>query len=177
VKKCSYEISIHVEQSVVKVDVDRLREAIGSILAEASIVSAEISLAIVDDPTLHGLNRKYLDHDNPTDVLSFVLEHDAGHLIGEIIVSAETATAVAGDYGWDATSELLLYVIHGALHLVGYDDATRDAAEEMRHQETHYLQQLGVSRRVNEAAAQAHTVQTLTSRMIREGVARGERLS
>ena len=161
-----------VEQSAVKVDVDRVREAIGSILAEASIVSAEISLAIVDDPTLHELNRKYLDHDNPTDVLSFVLEQDGGHLIGEIVVSAERAVVAAGDYDWDAASELLLYVIHGTLHLVGYDDATPEAAEEMRRQETHYLQQLGVSRSVNEAGTQA-----LTSRMIRESVARGERLS
>ncbi len=140
VEKRSYEIAIRVEQSAVKVDVDRLREAIGSILAESSTVSAEISLAIVDDPTLHELNRKYLDHDNPTDVLSFVLEQDGSHLIGEIVVSAETAVAAASDYGWDAASELLLYVIHGTLHLVGYDDATPDDAEEMRHQETHFLQ-------------------------------------
>ena len=57
-------------------------------------------------------------------MLSFVLESSNGCLEGEVIVSADRAAAVAPKYGWSAADELLLYVIHGTLHLVGYDDVT-----------------------------------------------------
>jgi hypothetical protein len=55
--------------------------------------------------------------------------------------------SAAPRYGWSAADELLLYVIHGALHLAGYDDLTKSQAAEMRTAETEYLQRLGVERR------------------------------
>ena len=69
-----------------------------------------------------------LNHDWPTDVLSFVLEDDDGHLEGEVIISADTAAAAAAELGWPPAAEQLLYVIHGMLHLVGYRDKTPDEA-------------------------------------------------
>ena len=63
-----------------------------------------------------------MNHDWPTDVLSFVLDDDDGHLEGEVIISADTAAAAAAEVGWPAAAEQLLYVIHGMLHLVGYRD-------------------------------------------------------
>lgn len=128
----------------------RLEEAICAILVDSNMAQAEISLAIVDDPTIHALNRQFLEHDYATDVLSFVLHHEdaiseGAELEGEIIVSRDTAGRVAPTYGWTAAEELLLYVIHGALHLVGYDDRTVDGADEMRRQEAIYLKRVGVS--------------------------------
>ena len=81
-------------------------------------------MAVVDDPTIRRLHREYLGEDSPTDVMSFVLERADDYLEGEVVVSAETACAAAPEYGWPAADELLLYVIHGTLHLVGYDDTT-----------------------------------------------------
>ena len=92
-------------------------------------------MAAVDDRTIHQLNRRYLDHDYPTDVLSFVLEEGPGTVEGEIIVSGDTAAASAPGYGWPAQDELLLYVIHGMLHLVGYDDKSPADAARMRQAE------------------------------------------
>lgn len=80
------------------------------------------SISIVDDPTIHRLNRDHLQHDWPTDVISFVFENEAQCVDGEIIASLDTATRVAEQAGWSAADELLLYIIHGLLHLAGLDD-------------------------------------------------------
>jgi probable rRNA maturation factor len=122
---------------------DRLRQGVERILREARIDSAEISLAVVDDPTIHRLNRIHLAHDYPTDVLSFCLAEGPSGLEGEIIVSWDRAVEVARQYGWSAEDELLLYVIHGALHLVGYDDHQPEDLEKMRAGERRHLEGLG----------------------------------
>lgn len=139
------QIEFRNEQQRLPVDEARLRQAVELALGRGKIEAAEISLAVVDDPAIHALNRRYLNHDEPTDVLSFVLEAGAGRLEGEIIVSADTAAASAPRFGWTAADELLLYVIHGALHLVGYDDLDAEARLEMRRQERACLAHFGLS--------------------------------
>ena len=64
-----------------------------------------------------------------------------------MIVSSETAIRSAARLGWSAEDELLLYVIHGTLHLVGYDDGTPAERDVMRRQEAHYLAGFGLERR------------------------------
>jgi len=121
------------------VEEERLQSVVRAIVAEAGVTSGEISLAIVDDATIHRLNRQYLEHDYPTDVLSFVLEREGDRLEAEIVASGQTAEREAACHDWDTASELLLYVIHGALHLVGYDDQTVEDTKEMRRQEARWL--------------------------------------
>jgi probable rRNA maturation factor len=104
-------------------------------------------LAVVDDPAIRELHRKYLEEDEPTDVLSFVLERSEDCLEGAVVVSGETARATAPQFGWPAEDELLLYVIHGVLHLVGYEDATPPQQAAMRAQERAYLSRFGVEAR------------------------------
>jgi probable rRNA maturation factor len=118
-------------------------EAARGVLRDSKFTSATISLAVVDDETIHELNRRYLAHDWPTDVLSFVLDERAGHLEGEIVISADTAASSAAEIGWSPAAEQLLYIIHGALHLVGYDDKTAAGADEMRAAEEGYLRRFG----------------------------------
>jgi probable rRNA maturation factor len=133
------------EQDVLAVDESRLRQAVEFVLRRAGVERAVISLAVIDDPAMHRLNRRYLDHDEPTDVLSFVLEEGESYVEGEIVASAETAAATAAKLGWAAEDELLLYVIHGALHLVGYDDLDPEARAEMRAQERLCLSEFGLT--------------------------------
>jgi probable rRNA maturation factor len=85
-----------------------------------------------------------LEHDYPTDVLSFVLEEADGHLEGEVIISADTAASNAAEIGWPASAEQLLYAIHGALHLVGYRDKSDEEVSCMRAAEKKYLSQFGL---------------------------------
>lgn len=126
---------------------ERLRAGLAAVLAGGGVKRADVSLAIVDDSTIHELNRQYLNHDEPTDVLSFLFEREGDRLEGEIVVSRDTAARSAPAYGWRVEDELLLYVIHGGLHLVGFDDTTPDAAAEMRRQEKHYLEPFGLQPR------------------------------
>ena len=134
-----FEIGISNEQQSLEVDVPRLRRAIELILSDAKLSMAEISVAIIDDATMHQLNREHLNHDYPTDVLSFVLERSESSLDGEVIVSADTAIARAAEFHLPPEDELLLYVIHGTLHLVGYDDKEASNRALMREQESRYL--------------------------------------
>ncbi len=122
----------------------RLVDCARAILAAEGPPRSTLSLAVIDDGAMHELNRRYLDHDYPTDVISFVLEAGPDWLDGEVIASGETASQVAPGYGWSAAEELLLYIVHGTLHIVGYDDGTDAAREQMRERERHYLSQLGI---------------------------------
>lgn len=140
--KSSLQIAITNEQVRLEIDAAKLRTAVETVLSGAGISSGEISLAVVDDAAIHELNLRWLAHDEPTDVLSFVLEEADGYREGEIIVSADTALARAGEFGWSANDELLLYVVHGALHLVGYDDKEAADREQMRQRERFYLEML-----------------------------------
>lgn len=126
------------------VDAGRIETAVRLAFAGSPYQSAEVSVAIVDDETIHQLNRQFLAHDYPTDVLSFALEDDPPRLEGEIVVSVDTAHRCAIEAGWSPADELLLYVVHGALHLAGFGDKDPHDAAEMRAAEARLLSQLGV---------------------------------
>jgi probable rRNA maturation factor len=138
-------ISIASPQEIVPIDRKRVREAVRAVLEGEDVADYEISLAFVDNPTIHQLNRRYLEHDEPTDVLSFPLsDAGSGKLSGELVLGVEVAQGQAAERGHDVHAELLLYVIHGLLHLVGYDDHEDEDAQAMRQRERHYLAQLGL---------------------------------
>lgn len=136
------EIVSHLEG---KFPVELLERAIRHLLQQDKILRAEISVAIVDDLTIHQLNRQFLEHDYPTDVITFPLEspEENGLLAGEIIVSWDTAKRNAIELGLSPEGELLLYVVHGTLHLLGFDDHEEEDAEAMRKAERECLKALG----------------------------------
>jgi probable rRNA maturation factor len=136
-------IEISDEQSILVLDHRRLVDAIERVLRGEAVVEADISLAIIDDARIRELNARYLNHDYATDVLSFLLDSGPGYVEGEIIVSAEMAVARSAEFGWSAADELLLYVVHGTLHLVGYDDHELDDRAKMRAREERYAKDEG----------------------------------
>ncbi len=120
----------------------------------------EIGVRVTDDATIRQVNLRHLRHDYPTDVISFLYEFAPPLVEGELVVSAETATREAearadrdgGDRDgaersgerWSACDELLLYVVHGTLHVTGMED--RDPADRaaMRRAEEAVLSSIGV---------------------------------
>lgn len=120
--------------------------------------SAEISLVFVDDQGIQELNRTYRGKDMPTDVLSFaLLETGEGELpiidddeeellLGDIIISLETAWAQAQDYGHSIEREIAYLMVHGLLHLLGYDHMTDEEQMIMRRREEELLTVVGLTR-------------------------------
>lgn len=138
-------IAIASPQEQVPVDRAFFRQLVRTVLEGEGSADAEISLAFVDNATIHRLNRQFLQHDEPTDVLTFPLSEGQGaRLAGELVIGAEVALEQAASRGHDVQAELALYVIHGLLHLCGFDDKTASAAREMRQRERHYLAQLNL---------------------------------
>lgn len=92
-------------------------------------------MVLVDDRAIRRLNREYLNHDRPTDVLAFSqqqgLPSPQAHLLGDVVISVETAARQAKARGHSLAHELALLLIHGILHLVGYDDSTPTARRRM----------------------------------------------
>jgi probable rRNA maturation factor len=117
----------------------QLARAVDSIANDFGWRNGQVSIALVDDPTIQELNRQYLKHDYPTDVISFNLTDDEQTLEGEVIVSWQTAERVALENNWQTSLEILLYVVHGMLHIMGLDDSTPEQAHQMRQKERHYM--------------------------------------
>jgi probable rRNA maturation factor len=121
-----------------------IRRAVVEVLEETRWRTVDISVAVVDDRSMRQLNRRFLGHDFATDVLSFPLAKipRRGILEGEIVVSADTAARQARRWGVPFRNELLLYVVHGMLHLVGYRDHTEGGRRRMRRGERAIFQRL-----------------------------------
>ena len=145
------EIDLNNQQTRHAIDSDRLIDAARRVLHGQGVQQGTLSIAVVEDATIHELNRRYLQHDYPTDVLSFLLDASPGQVVGEVVVSADTAAERCGSYGWTVQDELLLYVVHGVLHLVGFDDGTAAQRAAMRARERFYLGELGLTPRYDDA--------------------------
>jgi probable rRNA maturation factor len=141
----SLTIKIASPQEIIAVGRKQFRAVAEAVLAGEGVRAAVLSIALVDNPTIHRLNKQFLDHDEPTDVLTFPLSGPgAKTLEGELVIGTEVARAVARERGHDEKAELALYVIHGVLHLCGYDDTTAVARRKIRERERHYLRLLGL---------------------------------
>ncbi len=139
------------DEVVVEVTVDhpefqgsiaRLQAAARQAVHFAQRTEGLIEVTIVTDDKIHQLNREALNHDYPTDVISFGYEDDGDSIEGEVIVSWDTARRVAAELNADAHDELVLYVVHGTLHVCGYDDIEPQDRELMREAEKSVLEKL-----------------------------------
>ena len=86
-------IAVHNQQSRLRVDKRLFKQAVRLILEDAGIETGEISVAVVDDPTIARVHGEFLGDDSPTDVISFVFDSSPGRLEGEVVASADTAMA------------------------------------------------------------------------------------
>jgi len=135
-------ISVHRKVAADGVTTHRIVQAVETTLQDRPL--AELSVALVDDPTIAHLHETYMNEAGPTDVITFDLRDDArgGAIEGEVVVSVDTARRQAGEFGRPLDEEVIRYVIHGVLHLLGMDDQTSAGAGAMRDQEDRILQEL-----------------------------------
>ncbi len=114
-----------------------VREVVRATLAFAERPDLPVSLLLTDDAEIAALHEAHLGDPTPTDVMSFELDGGA-----EIVVSVETARRIAREKGHAARAEIALYIVHGLLHTVGYDDVRAAQRRRMRNAERAVLAQL-----------------------------------
>ncbi len=137
-------IAIANEQAFLSAAEDDLRRTISYVLERYDKGEARVSLALIDSPRMRSLKNRYFKIDEVTDVISFNLnESPSDPLECEVVVNAQLAAERAAEYGQDAHTELSLYVVHGLLHQLGFDDGSEAAAKAMHSVEDHLLEELG----------------------------------
>lgn len=129
-------ISISNRQSVVNVDVRRLRRSLARLLKWLNREEADVSLLLVDDGQIRVLNRTYFQRDRPTNVISFsMLEGEYGDVnpqtLGDIVISVETALRDAVEGEIQLMDEIEFLTIHGLLHLLGYNHENTNPQKSM----------------------------------------------
>ncbi len=141
-----------------------MTETVTAVLNKAAAVlgvapGAEVGVVFADDAYIRGLNRDYRGIDAATDVLSFALDEGEEPvvqggpeevLLGDIVISLETAERQAAEFGHSLEREVAYLAIHGMLHLVGYDHEEEAAKAAMRREEERILDSLGIGREGND---------------------------
>ncbi len=130
-------ISIQNRQKKHKVDVVRIRRDMKRLLKELDCKDSEISLLLVDDEQIRDMNRIYLNRDCPTNVISFAMGEGSfrnihPEMLGDIVLSVETAARDALIGCLDLMDELDFLLIHGLLHILGYDHENNDEREALK---------------------------------------------
>ncbi len=130
----------------------KLRAVLKHVMMEELGREVNVSVAVVSDQRIAELNKAFRDHIGPTDVLAFPFgEKEIGSedqkVFGEIVISAQRARHEARLRHIKPELELILYAVHGMLHLVGYDDQSVQAAKKMRRREAEVLKSLFSSKR------------------------------
>lgn len=107
-----------------------LRRAALAALAEQGVQDAELSITLLDDVAMRELNRDWLGHDRPTDVIAFPLGDGDATPLGDIYIGVERAVEQAAELGVPAREELTRLAVHGTLHVLGHDHA--EGADRLR---------------------------------------------
>ncbi len=118
------------------------------ILTELGLLEAELSLLFVNDLQIQVLNQRYLRRDKPTNVLAFPMRKGEfstlhPHLLGDLVISVETAKRQSNRFGLDEMEMVILLMVHGVLHLIGYEhEGTKKGAREMTLKQKELFQQV-----------------------------------
>ncbi len=141
------DVQIALNFEAIDVSIPRLEKLVAAVcrqFGDCGKTKYEISIAIVGDAEITKLNDRYLDHKTTTDCLSFDLsDAEDESKIFQLIVNGEMAVRQARVRGHSGEAELALYIAHGLLHNLGFDDSTPSLARKMHRAEDEILQQVG----------------------------------
>lgn len=129
----------HIEKNYFK---KLVRRIIKVILYDEKTVCGTINIRFCDDKEIKIYNKKYLSHNYETDILTFYYENDVNSIDSDILISTETIKRNSIKYKSGFKNELLRVIIHGVLHLCGYNDSTVMQKVKMREKENSYLKKL-----------------------------------
>ncbi|MBA4312615.1 MAG: rRNA maturation RNase YbeY [Chlorobiaceae bacterium] len=126
----------------IKIHVAGTRCLVRYVLKNEMRHNAEINIIFINDSMMIEMNRKYLHHDYPTDVLCFLLNETKNLLDGEVYINIDQARRQALEYLATYREEYARLIIHGVLHLVGYEDATKKERKRMTALENNYISKI-----------------------------------
>ncbi len=147
----NFDLRIKNEVKTIPVPPGFLKTKIKAILRELGWKKAGLSLLLVSDARIQTLNRRYLRHDRPTDVIAFS-QLEGGKLkvgkgtpwMGDIVISLPTTKRQAREFGNSFKYELCFYICHGILHIMGYRDKSKREAEQMANLQKRILKKIGI---------------------------------
>ena len=157
------EIQIANNQDRLDLNLEQIRGFAEHVLRQEAVLHADISLAFVNDRSMIQLHQQYLNINSTTDVLSFPLSDSETHLEGEVVVNTCQAYRIATQNNWSPTSEMLLYTVHGLLHLCGFDDHTENTSRIMQDRQTELLKFAGISPTFDQQLSKPISLTTETS--------------
>ncbi|WP_068466452.1 rRNA maturation RNase YbeY [Candidatus Protochlamydia phocaeensis] len=139
-------INVFDQQESLKISLDQLKPLVEQVLREEERQCDEVSLYFVDTPTICDLHLQFFNDGSSTDCISFPMDdedEDAPYcILGEVFVCPETALNYARSHHLDPYEETTLYIVHGLLHLMGYDDIEEEDLVHMRQAEERHMKQL-----------------------------------
>ncbi len=130
-------------QKKIPINRRKIKETVLKIISTQGLAKiGAINISFIDDGLIKKINSRFHGSNFPTDVLAFDLSSDKNYLLVDIYISADTAARNSITYRTDPVSEIYLYVIHGMLHIAGYDDQSPRDKRIMRSKEEFYLSKM-----------------------------------
>ncbi len=120
-------------------DTQKIREWVKSVIIKEKAKPGAIQFIIINDEEMLELNNTYLKHDTLTDIITFNYNTELGGISGDIYISHDRVLENAEQYNVSEFNELLRVMVHGVLHLIGYDDHDDSSMRRMRDRENYYL--------------------------------------
>ena len=130
-------VQIENQQKRIKIDKRKIRVKVTQLLKLTGCVNKEISITLVDDEAIQRINKQYLSKDRPTNVISFSLqEGEFGdinpEMLGDVVISVDTAIRDADKGNLSFDEEIFFLIIHGLLHLLGYNHVNTSKANTLK---------------------------------------------
>jgi len=131
-------------QDTLSIDNQDVEDVVNSVLELECREYDEVSITFVDEPTIAQLHDEYFDDPSVTDCISFPFENSESEyrVLGDVIVCPSVAKTYVNKHGGDLKTETTLYLVHGLLHLLGYDDIEEGDREKMRAAEARHMERL-----------------------------------
>ena len=146
--KESPRVVISSSQKAIRVPRKLLAELVEFVARSEGVRVGAVDIAVVDSSEISGVNRRFLGHAGPTDVIGFDLSDRASHgLSAQLVVCGDVAVRQGPLHGLKPQHELMLYVIHGLLHMMGYEDTSIRGAARMHAREEELLKEFLKKRR------------------------------
>ncbi|MCX6145918.1 MAG: rRNA maturation RNase YbeY [Candidatus Kapabacteria bacterium] len=132
-----YTLKVFNSSSIKFLPIRSLISKVENLLNDFKVKEAVITFIYMDNDDIQGLNNQFLEHNYPTDVITFSLEDN--RIDGEVYIGAEIAEKQAQEYKVTIKNECIRLAIHGTLHLLGYEDDTEEKRSEMHQLENKYI--------------------------------------